>query len=291
MSNPSSSSHVYHSSHFHSRIEIQQVTAQTFHTLAHILRMATRYGIDRAAAEVVSCIRAEWPDGLIAHMTKHGRNGDGTSSQPLAEPQPVQSTITSNARASDTASSPHRRVDSGTTVHPATVIALLRECGYSDATLLFPLFYALSCTVSRTGIASLGAPLAILSGEDTARLIVGIELLRAGHASRASYPQRPRLAEADAHWCTPGVAALWTAVVTPRLLNSIPVQPANHNVMADPVRGWWELARALQPPGALASYSICPRCCEKLKDGLKVMVVKLWENLPNVFGLAGSGLR
>ena len=75
--------------------------------------------------------------------------------------------------------SPALSVEEDLIVHPASVISLLRSCGYTDASLLFPLFYALSCTTWQFGGAALGHHLAPLSVADMERLVVGIERVRA----------------------------------------------------------------------------------------------------------------
>ena len=65
-------------------------------------------------------------------------------------------------------------------VHPASVLGLLRECGYADAQLLFSLFsfYTFSRATWQFGGPALGHHLAPLSPADTERLVVGVERVR-----------------------------------------------------------------------------------------------------------------
>ena len=46
------------------RFEIQDLTVETFPTLATLLRMSKRYRIEKPAQDIVARIRAEWPATL-----------------------------------------------------------------------------------------------------------------------------------------------------------------------------------------------------------------------------------
>ncbi|KAI0634525.1 hypothetical protein C8Q77DRAFT_1033511, partial [Trametes polyzona] len=52
------------------RIEVQELTVETFPTLANILRMATKYKITHPCEDIVARIRAEWPATLAQHDVK-----------------------------------------------------------------------------------------------------------------------------------------------------------------------------------------------------------------------------
>ncbi|KAI0324294.1 hypothetical protein GY45DRAFT_1263095, partial [Cubamyces sp. BRFM 1775] len=52
------------------RVDVQELTVETFPTLANVLRMAKKYKIDRPCADIVARIRAEWPSTLAQHDAK-----------------------------------------------------------------------------------------------------------------------------------------------------------------------------------------------------------------------------
>ncbi|KAI8996660.1 hypothetical protein BD414DRAFT_372804, partial [Trametes punicea] len=52
------------------RVDVQDLTIETFPTLGNVLRMATKYKISRPCADIISRIRAEWPSTLTQHDAK-----------------------------------------------------------------------------------------------------------------------------------------------------------------------------------------------------------------------------
>ncbi|OSC99302.1 hypothetical protein PYCCODRAFT_1373396, partial [Trametes coccinea BRFM310] len=51
-------------------VGVQDLTVETFPTLATVLRMATKYKINRPCADILARIRAEWPATLAQHDAK-----------------------------------------------------------------------------------------------------------------------------------------------------------------------------------------------------------------------------
>ncbi|KAI0372570.1 hypothetical protein BV20DRAFT_903506, partial [Pilatotrama ljubarskyi] len=52
------------------RVEVQELTVETFPALANLLRMATKYKIHRPCTDIIARIRAEWPATLTQHDAK-----------------------------------------------------------------------------------------------------------------------------------------------------------------------------------------------------------------------------
>ncbi|KAI1792763.1 hypothetical protein LXA43DRAFT_842242, partial [Ganoderma leucocontextum] len=52
------------------RLDVQELTVETFPTLATLLRMSKRYQIEKPCQDIVACIRAEWPAALVQHDAK-----------------------------------------------------------------------------------------------------------------------------------------------------------------------------------------------------------------------------
>ncbi|RPD60613.1 hypothetical protein L226DRAFT_461305, partial [Lentinus tigrinus ALCF2SS1-7] len=48
-------------------IDVKDLTVETFPTLATVLRMGTKYNIERPCHEIVARIRKQWPAALVDH--------------------------------------------------------------------------------------------------------------------------------------------------------------------------------------------------------------------------------
>ncbi|OBZ76260.1 hypothetical protein A0H81_03022, partial [Grifola frondosa] len=149
-----------------------RLTAENFLALSRILRMATAYDVEPLRSGVVKLIKEEWPSALDKHDAKmdalrirqmqrspYATQGGRIIVNPHYDPAIV-------AQGRDT------------TVHPASIIVLLRECGYTDRELYFPLFYAMSLSTFQFGRPALGRNIAPLSYADIERFIIGLERLR-----------------------------------------------------------------------------------------------------------------
>ncbi|KAI0356842.1 hypothetical protein OH77DRAFT_1423076 [Trametes cingulata] len=257
------------------RFEMRELTVETFPTLANLLRMATKYKVQRPCTDIISRIRAEWPSTLVQHDTKAAEARarlhklyNSAQKQPAGEqgpayagpahvPQPQQEDII---------------------VHPAAVIALLRDCGYHDPDLLFPLFYALSRTTWQFGGPLLGHSLAPLSSADVERLVVGIERLRSAHTSFATVvPQHAAVPTNPPHFCMMGAAQLQTSMV-PLLL------PNAQNRAREPLEEWRGMISFVNTH--YQQYQICLLCSRSITAHMESIRQRLWESLPRYFELA-----
>ncbi|KAM5546010.1 hypothetical protein V8D89_000136 [Ganoderma adspersum] len=54
-------------------LDVQQLTVETFPTLATLLRMSKRYQIERPCQDIIARIRAEWPAVLEQHDAKEAK--------------------------------------------------------------------------------------------------------------------------------------------------------------------------------------------------------------------------
>lgn len=257
------------------RIDIDDLTVETFPILANILRMATKYKIPRPCEDIIARFRVEWPSTLAQHDTKEsdfrarmvriygGAYGKGAANMPAAQGAggPVPPAVP----------------EEDTIVHPASVIALLRDCNYHDTDLLFPLFYRLSCTTWQFGGSSLGHHLAPLLPADVERLVVGIERLRAAHVACAveipTFPQQPTN---PPHFCMAGVAQLWASFTPPLLLGSL------RNARR-PLEQW----RAVMPmvEAHEAQFHVCNLCARAITAKIEGIRQYLWASLPFFFDL------
>ncbi|KAM5546012.1 hypothetical protein V8D89_000138 [Ganoderma adspersum] len=177
-------------------------------------------------------------------------------------------------------------------VHPASVIGLLRECGYADAQLLFPLFYSLSRTTWQFGGPALGHHLAPLSTADVERFVVGIERVREHHTAFAitvptldPSPHQPvpggmAFAAAQAQTqCNEGIKQLWQGCGSTLLL---PV--AGRGLARQPLEDLARLAQGI--PAQAGRNRVCPACGRALAAKIEAFRRELWAKLPQFFELA-----
>ncbi|TFK89234.1 hypothetical protein K466DRAFT_584828 [Polyporus arcularius HHB13444] len=165
-------------------------------------------------------------------------------------------------------------------IHPASVIAVLRECGYSDAALFFPLFYALSRTTAQFGGGALGYHLAPLSAADMERFVVGIERLRARHTALVvSTPSfdSVRTPGGSLHFCREGARELWTGLVYTLLVT-------NEQHAHEPVEEWQDMVASVN--AQYGRYQVCAECCKAVVAKIQTYRVSLWDSLPRFFELA-----
>ncbi|KAF7972727.1 hypothetical protein HWV62_17192 [Athelia sp. TMB] len=133
-------------------VDTEVLTIETFPKIAGLLRICTKYDIQRPRIAILDRLRIEWPIALNKHDAKCEE-----LARRLREP---------GAAAEDLI------------VHPAAVIALLRDCGYSGVDLLSPLFYDLSSRVWQIGTPITGHHFAPLEPEDIERFTIGLNALR-----------------------------------------------------------------------------------------------------------------
>lgn len=148
---------------FVSDIDVSELTPSTFPALASILRLSMKYQIERPQKAIFELLRREWPSTLEKYDAKMTAER-ATMAAEGADPEEY------------------------TVIHPATVIALLRKCGYSSADLFAPLFYSLSTYLWQFANTVSPYPLGGLSTLDTQRLVLGVNKLRAFHVREAQCP-------------------------------------------------------------------------------------------------------
>ena len=188
-------------------------------------------------------------------------------------------------------------------VHPASVIGLLRESGYADAQLLFPLFYALSRTTWQFGGPALGHHLAPLSPADTERLVVGVERVRELYTAFAITvptldppPHQPPGAQQHQQQqqqggggqfalgqlqCTEGIRQLWQRCGSALLLPS-----AGRGLAREPLEDLARLAQGMPQLAQAGGSMLCTGCRRALVAKVEAFRRELWGKLPQFFELA-----
>lgn len=234
------------------RVDIQQLTVETFPTLATILRMATKYKIERPCTDIIAQIRAQWPATLPQH--------DARQAQLRALP-PGEG-----------------EVHEDLVVHPASVITLLRECGYNEADILFPLFYALSRTTWQFGGPGLGHHLVSLSAADIERFVVGVERLRDRHATLVvTCPAFNMIPTNPPHFCGPPTQHLWSSVVHTLLVRNGLIRAH------EPLEEWRDMIASIN--ALYAQYGVCVHCHGAIVSKINAYRQNLWTLLPAFFEL------
>ncbi len=383
-------------------VDVQNLTVETFPTLAAVLRMASKYKIERPCHEIVARIRKQWPASLADHDTlvaqvrapvqqllaadDKGKAREGGAANVNAPPQTAfsnsvylpqrsyhmnQMGSAANASAGPAMQNPfamhgnamhqipvdpvphfqpgghllaahldpfarnlngstvaqrvhdqfaqeragaaiaaflNRRQNAGPSnanpaapaagpapgpaapavaapvedliIHPASVIAVLRECGYSDSELFFPLFYALSRTTAQFGGAGLGYHLAPLSAADMERFVVGIERLRARHTALVvSTPSFDPVQGfgGSFHFCREGAQELWANLVHTLLVT-------NEQRPHEPIEEWQDMVASVNAQHG--RHQVCADCCKVIVAKIQAYRAALWESLPRFFELA-----
>ncbi|KAI0690555.1 hypothetical protein C8T65DRAFT_671449 [Cerioporus squamosus] len=206
---------------------------------------------------------------VVAWMNDRAQNTGPSNVNPAAPavgPAPGPSVVAAAAPA-------EKDSDEDLIIHPASVIAVLRECGYSDTALFFPLFYALSRTTGQFGGGALGHHLAPLSAADMERVVVGVERLRARHTALVvSTPAFDSL-----HCCQARAQELWKSLAHTMLVT-------NEQRPHEPIEEWQDMAASVNAQHG--RYGICPECCKGIVAKIQTYRVALWDSLPRFFELA-----
>ncbi|PIL28926.1 hypothetical protein GSI_08973 [Ganoderma sinense ZZ0214-1] len=377
-------------------LDVQELTVETFPTLATLLRMSKRYQIERPCQDIVARIRAEWPAALAQHDAKEaklsagrkkvlgqpggdvkpqpnivenhlilqprvvnpvppqmppmqnygmqvvrnqnqprlmppsqmqnfglqaagnqnlrdlevwlcnaamggaGRSGGGNVYHP--PPHPMANAIAGPSNAAARAPAPAAppaapappvalpppalgaaNYDEDLIVHPASVIGLLRECGYADPQLLFPLFYALSRTTWQFGGPALGHHLAPLSAANMERLVVGIERIREHHTAFAitvpTLDPSPHGIQFSPAQCQDGIKQFWQGFGSTLLLPA-----AGRGLAREPLEDLAQLAPTVA--AQVARHRVCATCGRALTAKIEAFRRELWGRLPQFFELA-----
>ena len=235
--------------------------------LARVVRIASKYLVGRICSELLDRIHARWPMTLEEH--------DAVTDMP---PDPALAGKT---------------------------LALLRECGCSEADILSPLFYALSCVVQFHLVwppfvnPAYAGCLDVLTPADFDAVLRGAWAIRQSHRDFLALPtpwspcgpgggvnEHP-----DHTACAAGVRAMWKAYAWP-MLSSTCVLPEG----ADDGRA--QVVWAAHAPveecryilGAYAmglwEYGICKECYVLVVEQVQAQRRHIWESFPKYFGLA-----
>lgn len=236
------------------RFDVPQLNVENFPTLSSLLRMCVKYEVDRPRTEIIRRIQEEWPFAL----EKHDQKREAFAAQ-----------IANNAQ--------HARDD--IIVHPASVIALLRECKYDSSELLTPLFYALSRTTWQFGGQAAGHHIAPLTHADIERFIIGVERLRSEHAYFAvNCPSAVALGpRVQGHQCWPNIRSYWTAMSVSLLPNAAGTK--------QPVEDWLAVIKAAKAPAYWQdAWKVCPGCGDMVIREMEMRRALLWSHLRTHFG-------
>lgn len=235
--------------------------------------MTSKYKVGRPCDDILARIRAEWPATLVLHDAKEDELRArlsriyGGANKPPGYQHPNQGPPPPEPAAQE----------EDAIVHPASVISLLRECGYHDKDVLFPLFYALSCTTWQFGGPSLGHNLAPLSSADVERLVVGTERLRTAHISFAVVvPEFAISPTHPPHFCTLGVMQLW-----PSMLQLV-LPPARRH--SRPIEDWRDIIPVATH--GHTQYHVCALCARSVSSKIEAIRQSLWASLPGYFELS-----
>jgi hypothetical protein len=244
---------------------------EKFPVLASVFRTSSKYQIPRLRDDVLGAFLAAWPSSLPEHISNTN-----------AFKAKLQTHIT----APNGARVPNPRYDPGASdaliVHPASVIALLREGQVDDATLLAPLFYDLFRRTWQLGPPFSGYHLRSLPPTDVERLMYGAAALRTAHARMASTPPNfdfPTFAHGNTHAQHHSfVTTHWTEAIIPRLLHDL-----ERNLLSEPIEDW-ETARA-EATAAFSRIAGDCLCRQQTLDYMARCQQSLWDNLGTYFAL------
>ncbi|GJE96678.1 hypothetical protein PsYK624_128800 [Phanerochaete sordida] len=240
------------------RVESVTLTAETFPVLSSLLHMCTKYEVERPRPEIVARIQACWPDNLAQHDAVN--DARVRKYMDAHANQYPQGTIL-----------PY--VDDDTDVHPAAIIALLRQCGYTEPKLFAPLFYALSrCAKGFGGVA--GSNISPLSHTDVERLLVGIERLRADHLKKTVVVLTGE--PAHANYCGAALATF----------SSTRLSLAAAQALSSPVEFWGGAAKLIMQAAGQPPAAPCAVCCTLVANSILEGRNALWARMPEVFDLS-----
>lgn len=230
-----------------------------------MLRLSNKYALERLKSDILARLKKEWPASLTSHLDKNR-----AFTQKLAPAQPVPGQAPPQAL-------PVFDVDQDLIVHPAAVIAVLREVKCTDAVLLTPLFYDLSRRVWQLAGTTSGHHLGPLGASDVERLLIGVVRLRTSHMLKASattlamLPSREHQALCGTRWATTYIP----------LLNRILIRDSN--LMSEPVEDW-EAAK-LFVRAIPEQQGMCAGCKDVVVKYVEEQQRLIWNSLAASFEL------
>ncbi|KAH9914108.1 uncharacterized protein B0H18DRAFT_1046625 [Fomitopsis serialis] len=155
------------------------------------------------------------------------------------------------------------------------------ELTVPPATLLAPLFYALSCSTWQFGGPAVGHHIAPLSHADIERFIVGLEQVRTVFSTIATTrPIRDVLGAHAATNCEAGVVAFWQSTL------AVLMSSQNAITARRPIEALKDVLTLVRSPGHLAKFGVCAPCAGLIAAHIERERNALWDKLPTLFGLA-----
>jgi len=211
---------------------------------------------------MLNLLRSEWPSTLPTYDAKAAKRVN----PPAEEPAVTE--------------------DFG--MHPAGVIALLRECDYNGPDLLVPLFYSLSTFISKFTLPPTGYNISALSIADTERFIIGVNKLRSLHAASSQCPvyavvhSQPDTDARESILCQYGLLGYWHNIAGPRLFDL-------KDQMCHPIDDWGKLSQIARTGGigrstGVSGEALCTGCKAKVLNHIELTRQKMWDALPELFG-------
>lgn len=258
-----------------SRVDALTLVASDLPLLSSIYRMATKYQLERTIAEVHGLIKLKWPSQYAAHANRRAME----MSQHRRE-LPQVATLLNQTVALLVPQHPPPLATAPPTrfIHPAYIIALLRQGGCNDPELLVPLFYALTCATPHEHF------LSVLRPDDFVRYVRGLERIRTFHAQCAVvYPAAESLFLLGDHiyQCWPGICFFWADLSGASLRNGEIFAAAK-----EPVELWASVASSLTNPAAFAGqYGTCSECVGRVAVRMSQISSTLWAQLPRMFDM------
>lgn len=243
---------------FRRRIDNIPLTAENFPLLSSLLLVCTKYEFERLRSDSIAHIQANWPHDLASHDSVIDAK--------------IRKYIQAHAHEQPNVM-PVYEVHEDNDVHPAAVIALLRQCGYQASELLAPLFYALSRWSKRFGGAAAGFNIAPLSHADIERLIVGIDRLRAENSRLLT--ALPLGQPAHAMLCGQAFIPYYSTRMNAGVI------AGQHS----PIEVWKAVAETVEqaPQGAMGAP--CPVCRGMAAATMRTSREAMWERMAEFFEL------
>jgi hypothetical protein len=242
---------------------------ESFPTLAGLLRIATKYRIQRPRTAIIERLQIQWPSSLEKHDEKQA-----AVHERLLHQQPQQG----NGAAENLI------------VHPASVIGLLRECNYNNPELLTPLFYDLSTKVWQFEAPFTGYHITPLSPADKERLIVGINKLRSLQIQSFACPivtclRHPPAEQRRVLACQTELLRMWHNVASAWM-----VREGDH---CRPVEDWAGMVGMIKTACSKAATArdaqkdaLCANCCNSVVATVEQSRRTIWNSLTGLFALA-----
>ncbi|TFY65338.1 hypothetical protein EVG20_g5635 [Dentipellis fragilis] len=227
----------------------RELNVETFPRAASVLRMSARYGVDRTRDAVMTLIKASTERNEVKlYWLKLAPEGPGHCKQAADQEHSM--------------------------LHPAPVVALLREVGCDDTPLLAAVFHDLSrrsWDLSENALESLEP----LSAADRECYILGVTKLRVSYVLNSRSPPTIQVAHAQPVPCTTGLKTFWNGIAKD-------LHSANAETMADPMGG---LQAIMEISWKEFTGTICSQCHTEFLSYMLGQQTGMWDGLGATFCL------